>query len=372
MASRIKLLLLIPHLGGGGAEKVAFQLAHHLDPARFEIHLVLFTKDNSGAQPPPEWVKVTRFHVRRVRHAWLPLISLIRAQRPDVILSGMAHLNFLVLSLKPFLPHRTRIMVRQNTTASSAAKTWLSRFPYHHLYPRADMIICQSEAMANDLATNFSLPKSKLTVLANPISVSAIAPSSHSKQENWPADTWPRLLSVGRLAREKGLDLLLHAMAEIKQQHPQIHLQILGTGPEESLLRQLTQSLNLESAVTFGGHRQDLANFYPATTVFVLSSRYEGLPNALLEAAGPGLPLVATPCSEGVCDLLRDAPGTWLTPTISAESLAKTTLAALAYLTQESDIPQRFQHGFLAPFQLNTAIAAYAALIEQAALQGRP
>jgi glycosyltransferase involved in cell wall biosynthesis len=284
----------------------------------------------------------------------------------------MAHLNFLVLLLKPFFPRRTRILIRQNTTASSVAESWLSRLPYRYIYPRADTIICQSEAMLRDFANNFSPPKSKLIVLANPISVSATPPVSHGRQQNWPADTWPRLLFVGRLAKEKGLDLLLHAMCEIRQQHSQAHLQILGTGPEEVKLRQLAQSLNLESAVTFAGHRQDLPNFYAGATLFVLSSRFEGMPNALLEAAAACLPIVSTPCSEGVSDLLRNAPGTWLTPAISSESLAKTTLLALADVKSQSDTPRRFPHAFLEPFKLDTAIAAYAALIEQAALQRRP
>jgi len=226
--------------------------------------------------------------------------------------------------------------------------------------------------MADDLANNFSLPKSKLAVLANPISISAIPPAGHWRQQNWPADAWPRLLFVGRLAKEKGLDLLLHALYEIRQQNPRVHLQILGTGSEESTLGQLTQTLELESAVTFAGYRQNLVDFYAGATLFILSSRFEGMPNALLEAAGAGLPLVSTPCSEGVCDLLRNAPGTWLTPAISSESLAKTALAALANLKCQSDTPQRFPHAFLAPFELNTAIAAYAALIEQAALQRQP
>jgi glycosyltransferase involved in cell wall biosynthesis len=371
MAPRIKLILLIPHLGGGGAEQVATQLALHLDHTRFEIHLCLFTKDSSGAKALPMSVHVTRFNVKRVRQAWLRLIRLIRVEQPHVMLSGMAHLNFLVLLLKPFLPRRTHVLVRQNTTASAVAKTWLSRLPYRLIYPRADIVICQSKAMANDLAQNFALPKSKLIVLANPISVSAV---SHSHEKKWPPNSWPRLLSIGRLAEEKGLDLLLYALPEIRRQHPHVHLQILGTGPEESMLKRLTQTLSLESEVTFSGHRQDLADFYAGATLFVQSSRHEGMPNALLEAAAAGLPLVATPSSEGVCDLLSNSPGTWLTSAISAESLAKTTLVALTDLKGPADIPspRRFHHAFLAPFELNTAIAAYAALIEKAAIQGQP
>jgi len=365
-------MLLIPHLGGGGAERVTTLLTRHLDRTRFEIDLIIFTKDKSGAQPPPVWVRVTRFETRRVRHALPHLIRVIHTRQPDVILSGMAHLNFLVLLLKPLLPRRTAILARQNTTASSAAKTWLSRLPYRRIYSYADTIICQSQAMASDLAINFRLPKSKLAVLANPVCGSTFATAENSCQINWPANSWPRILSVGRLSQEKGQDLLLQAFHAIRQQYPRAHLQILGEGPEETALRAFTQKLSLEVAVTFTGHRQNPAEFYPGTTLFVLASRYEGMPNAMLEAAAAGMPIVATPCSGGVSDLLRDAPGTWLTSDISADSLAETVLAALAELVHPPVTPRRFRHAFMAPFELDTAVAAYAALIEQAAIRKKP
>ena len=372
MKQRTKLLLLIPHLGGGGAEQVTAQLARHLDPQRFEIHLCLVSCDHPGAKPIPRWVQVHRLHRKRVRYAWFQLIRLIRAERPDVILSGMAHLNFLILLLKPFLPTSTRILVRQNTTASAAAPTSLSRLLYRRLYPRADAVLCQSDAMATDLTANFAVATDKLKVVSNPINVQAIRAASASvSQSNWPAKATPRLLFAGRLAAEKGLDLLLHAMCEVQQQHPRVHLTILGAGPEEARLRQLSLNLNLETAVSFPGYKKNLSDFYAHATLFVLPSRYEGLPNALLEAAAAGLPLAATPCSAGLSNLLQNAPGTWLAQSITVESIARTILEALAVLTSssqpEKESPQRFHHAFLAPFETCNAIAVYEAIIESSA-----
>ena len=369
MTQRTKLLLLIPHLGGGGAERVAAQLARHLDPHQFEIHLGLIAKDSPGAQPIPRWVQVHRLQRKRVRHAWFRLIRLIHAERPDVVLSGMAHLNFLLLLLKPLLPSRTRILVRQNTTASAAAQTWFTRFLYRYLYRRAHAVICQSRAMAADLADRFAIPRAQLKILSNPVDTATILASSPSIQHpEWPANAWPRLLSIGRLAREKGIDLLLYALSEIREHHPCVHLQILGVGPEEAALRKLSLELGLEDAVSFLGFQEDLASFYKQATLFILPSRYEGMPNALLEAAAAGLPLVATPSSAGLCDLLENAPGAWLTQSISAESLAETILEATQSLVPSRDSePQRFRHGFLVPYETPVAIAAYAALIQSLA-----
>jgi glycosyltransferase involved in cell wall biosynthesis len=378
MTRRTKLLLLIPHLGGGGAEGVAAHLARHLDRQRFEIHLCLITKDCAGARPPSDGVQVHRFEAKRVRNAWFQLIRLIRARQPDVILSSMAHLNFQVLLIKPLLPRRARILVRQNTTASAAARSWYSRLPYRCLYPRADAILCQSEAMAADLADNFGLAKSKLEVLANPIDVRSIRASSSApglewnEQAKWPSNSSPRLLTVGRLAREKGIDLLLRALVAIKRQYSTVHLTILGTGPEEAAIRDLVRELKLEDTVSLPGYINSPEDYYASATLFVLPSRYEGMPNALLEAAAAGLPLVATPCCAGVCELLQDAPGTWLASSISVDALAEALLTALTALTSQQELPPRLDHAFLSPFEIGTAIAAYQDLIDRFAAQRNP
>jgi len=152
----------------------------------------------------------------------------------------------------------------------------------------------------------------------------------------------PHLLAVGRLSREKGFDLLLEAMVSVRERFPDVDLIIAGVGKEEAALKGQSRSLHLETAVSFIGYVDRLYEFFPGTTLFVLSSRYEGMPNSLLEAAAAGLPLVATPASEGITDLLRDRPGIWLANEISAEALAATLITAL----EEIRPGERFGHGF--------------------------
>lgn len=363
---RTKLVLLIPHLGGGGAERVLANLARYLDPASFEIHLVLFVPDLPGAIAPPAWVHTHRFERKRVRNGWRPLLTLLRKLKPDVILSGMAHLNFLVLLLKPALPRHTAVLVRQNTTASSSAEGWFGRLAYRLLYPLADAIVCQSESMARDLVEYFAVPESKLRVLANPIDVEGIRTSiSRIKEPSpWPEGAWPRVLCVGRLAYEKGFDLMLRAIASLKPTYPQLHAILIGEGRERQALEELARDLQLDETVTFSGHRTDIAPFYSGATLFVLPSRYEGMPNALLESAAAGLPLVATPCCEGVVQLLEDAPGAWLSEHRTAESLAECMAGALEQLAALPVKARRFEHRFIAPFEAGIAIEAYASMLK--------
>jgi len=374
MTQPIKLLLLIPHLGGGGAEQVTSLLAQRLDPERFDINLGLIAADGPGAKQPPPWVTVHRLGAKRIRRAWFGLIRLIWKLRPDAILSNMTHLNFLILSIKPFLPTNTRILARQNTTASAAANPWITRISYRWLYPRADAILCQSSAMAIDMEDRFGIPHRKLAVLLNPIDIEAIRVASKTRhsEETWRPGQWPRLLSVGRLAREKGHDLLLQALAKIRESYPHAHLTILGSGEEESSLRCLSHELHVSEALDLPGHVSELSSWYAQATLFVLPSRFEGMPNALLEAAAAGLPLVSTPCCAGVSILFQNSPGAWLASEISAAALAESILESLPHLAFPANAPRRYDHAFVAPFEAGITLAAYETLIEQVVTQGRP
>jgi len=269
----------------------------------------------------------------------------------------MAHLNFLVLLLRPLFPSRTRVLVRQNATVSAALAEgglpWYTRILYRLLYPTADLVICQTRAMVEDLSKIVRLVPNRVAVLSNPVDLEGI----HTPVEAVACWTGPgpHLLAVGRLVTSKGFDLLLDALARVRIHFPNAELLIAGEGPQRPCLELQTMCMNLRSAVRLAGHVDRPYRFFPGADLFVLSSRHEGMPNALLEAAAAGLPLVATPASGGVVELLRESRGVWLTQEISAESLAKTVLGALGSLKPG----ERFHHEFM-----STAVGAVRAYEE--------
>lgn len=364
------VLLLIPHLGGGGAEQVTAMLARGLSRRKYELHLALVTQNNPGTKGPPWRVGLHALGASRVRFGAFRLLRLIRQLKPDLILSGMAHLNFLVLLLRPFFPRATRVLVRQNATVSAVLAfddvPRYTRLLYRLLYPQADRVICQSPAMARDLAAKIGIPEQRLAVLPNPVDVETMrANNEETKSPSAslePDLSGPHLLAVGRLSREKGFDLLIHALVTVRERFPNADLVIAGAGPEEAALKSLCQELRLESAVHFPGYVDHPSAFFPGASLFVLSSRHEGLPNALLEAAAGGLPLVTTPASTGMVDLLRNQDGIWLANEITANALASSLLAALKALPPG----RRFPHPFVEQFSLDHAICAYEHLIDSA------
>ena len=367
-----KLLLVIPHLGGGGAERVMALLAVNLSAQKYELHLALITQVALPANEKlPPWVHLHALGASRVRGGAIRLLRLIRQVKPDLIVSGIFHANFLVLLLSPLLPTGTRILVRQNGTISSALDfgglPWYTRLLYRLLYRRADRVICQTQAMAEDLARELGLAKERIEVLPNPVDVEGLRASVDAKPDLQSSGSTPELLAVGRLSREKGFDLLLRALVLLHAKIPEARLVIAGSGQEEAALRAECRALGLDSRVHFAGLVANPWVQFNEATLFVLPSRHEGLPNALLEAASAGLPIVAMPASAGLTELLHGQPGVWLAAEITAQALAASLLAALQALRPG----ERFAHPFVEAFSLDRAIPAFERLIDQTIAERR-
>lgn len=369
MHCRPKILLLIPHLGGGGAERVFELLARNLSADKYELHLGLPTEMSSGASELPPTVAVHRLGARRVRGCTVALVRLVRQLRPDLILATMAHLNFMVLALRPLFPRGTRVLVRQNGTVSAMLADLrspaLTRLLYRTLYPCADGVVCQSAPMAEDLCATARVPRERLLVAPNPIEWEAIR--RHATTDSCWQNGGPNLLAVGRLVPQKGFDLLLEALSMLRERYPRANLTIAGAGADEPALRSQCAALGLESMVRWLGHVRAPAVHYSGATLFVASSRQEGMPNALLEAAAAGLPIVSTPSSAGLAQLLNTQPGVWLADATTAGALAESLGNAIDSL----GMGERFEHAWMRPFRLENAIETYESMIDRMLTTGR-
>jgi len=364
MAQRPRVLLLIPHLGGGGAERVTALLTRGLSNRKYELHLGLITQSLRASEFVPAGIPIHGLGAPRIRSAAISLVRLVRRLQPDLILSGMAHLNFLVLLVRPLFPRKTRVVIRQNATVSADLKSGrlpaYTRLLYRHLYSAADRVVCQTRAMAEDLEVRTGVTNGRVLVLPNPVDAAAIRGVRPGLARRW-SGPGPHLLAVGRLSPEKGFDLLLEAFSSLRVKFPAAELTILGTGPEALALRTLSSELRLGTSVNFAGYVPHPERYFPGSTLFVLPSRQDGLPNALLEAAAGGLPLVACPCSDGVVNLLRGKHGAWLASDVSARALTLALLSALDSLRPE----QRFAHAWIEEYRMDYAIRHYERLIDE-------
>lgn len=174
-----------------------------------------------------------------------------------------------------------------------------------------------------------------VTVIPNPCALSNAQCTMHNAQK---AKT---VLAVGRLHEQKGFDMLLQAWQAIEKKYPEWTLRIVGEGPQRAELEMQMKSLQLQH-VTFVGRAADVTKEYAEASLFVLSSRYEGLPLALIEAMWSGVSCVAFDCPQGPAELLADGRG-WLVPASDVEKLAEQILYAIAHPDEAQDRAQKAQ-----------------------------
>lgn len=309
LEKRAKVFFVMPNFAGGGAERVALTLLGRLDRKVFEPHLAVLDGKGPLRRLLPPDVVLHEIGQKRLRKALLPLLRLIRQQRPAVVFATQSYLNVALLATACLMPKATRIALRESSTPSLSLPN--RRFPrfmawaYRRYYPRCDVIFCQHRGTEKEMTDNFKVDPSRVARLPNPV------PENTLRAAATPPERCPgpglRIVAAGRLSTEKGFDRLVTLFAELPAE---AHLTIYGEGPKEKILKSLIQTLNLESRVTLAGFTDSLPAALAGADACVLSSRWEGLPNVALEALAVGTPVVTTPESGGIAELAEAAaPG---------------------------------------------------------------
>jgi glycosyltransferase involved in cell wall biosynthesis len=320
-----KILFVIPDLQHGGAERVVVRLLEHLPRARFELHLALVQREGALLSEVPDDIEIHDLGAGRVRRALVPLARLIRRLQPDVVLPQLSHVNLALILLKPFLPRATRVVLHEHTTLSAEVaepgrgRLWAAA--YRLLYPRADLILCCSHAMADDMARAFAIPRQRLRVVRNPIDEERIARARVDSTSPF-VGAGPHVLGVGRLAREKGYDRLIDAFALLVARVPGAELWLLGDGPERSGLEARARERGVAERVHLEGFCADPLPWFRHSDVVAQTSRREGLPVAVLESIACGARVVAFDCPGGTSEILAGLEGTALVPDGDLEALA--------------------------------------------------
>lgn len=206
-------------------------------------------------------------------------------------------------------------------------KNRIVRFLVPRLYRFADLVIANSKETAEDLG---KLIGRKVYAVYNPtINPRIRALSREAVEESWfTDDTRPCVLAVGRFSRQKDFSTLLQAFHRVRESS-EAKLVILGEGELLEQLRRQVGELGLEADVYLPGFVVNPYKFMVAADLFVLSSRYEGLPNALIEAVFLGIPCVSTSCKSGPREVLLDGEGGYLVPVGDSAAMAQSILRVL-------------------------------------------
>lgn len=305
-----RVLLFIHSLHGGGAERVAADLsAHWADMGRevmvvtqasaegdvYTLHPkvrreVLYTAGEGGG------LRGIWSNVQRVR----ALRRVIKSFRPDIVLGMMTTAS--VLSVLACAGLSCRVIATEHTHPPSQTLSGFWQRLRRLTYPRAASVVALTRGTADWLAQH--VPGSKLAVIPNPVHFPL--PRAEPVLTPVSGDGRKRLLAVGRLHADKGFDLLIQAYAQLAASHPGWDLVILGEGDERPALEAQVREAGLASRIFMPGRAGNVGDWYESADLYVLTSRFEGLSNTLLESMASGLAAVSFDCDTGPREIIRE------------------------------------------------------------------
>lgn len=355
-----RLALFVPSMRAGGAERVTLILAREIAARGHAVDLLLAQAEGPHLLELHESVRVVDLKASRVLTSLLPLVRYLRQEQPQALLSMMVHTNIVALWACRLAGVSTRTVVSERVTLSwrtehaKSKRGWLWPWLIRRFYSWADAIIAVSNGVADDLTQVAGIPREYVRTIYNPI----VRPELHEKAQAPLDHPWfkpgqaPVVLAAGRLTEQKGFSTLIQAFARVRQAQP-ARLLILGEGEQRSALEALSRQLGLDSDVRLPGFEANPYRYMARASVFVLSSRWEGLPGVLIEALACGVRLVATDCPSGPREILSDGKYGQLVPVGDVAALAQAIEAALVGKTPRPS-PESWR-----PFELENVVNQY-------------
>lgn len=260
-----------------------------------------------------------------------PLVRYLRRERPHALYATVSHMNVLSVVAKGLSGVNTKLILRESNSPLTERKSSLTRKVVHrlapYLYPRADAIISVSEGVADELYQMAPKLRGKTFVCPQPvISDDVLTLAEEPCTHEWfAAGGPPVILGVGRLEPQKDFPTLLRAFAEVRKMKA-ARLVILGEGGERTRLEQLSRELGIEDHISMPGFVMNPFPYMKRARVFALSSRFEGMPNVLLQAMAMGTQVVSTDCKSGPREILQEGRIGGLVPVGDPRALAEAIL----------------------------------------------
>lgn len=325
----MKITLLIGSLAGGGAERVVCNLANYLADKGHEItvltvsdkqtykindnvrHVVLYGESDSKL--PHQIINIIRLY-RMNRY--------FRKENVDVYLTFLPKLTSFILAQRRFIKCPIILAERADPGTFCAASEKNQKI-FEKYYPYADGYIFQTED-AKEYYRTHGINVEDSVVIPNAINPEFIRPQYQGKCRK-------AIVGAGRLTEQKNFSLLINAFAAVSKIYPEYELEIYGEGPLKNDLANEAKVLGVAEKVKFQGYVKNLGDRIQDATLFVLSSNFEGMPNALMEAMALGMPVISTDCPAGGSKfLIKEGENGLLIPINDSKKLVEAMLEILS------------------------------------------
>ena len=311
----MRVLFVNSSLTDGGSERAMVLIANQMADLGHDVHMIL-VRDKPHVYQVDSRIRLTQLNYKSSSKLGVlaERIGLIRgcARKvcPDCIVSFMWDIN--VMTLAATFGLHTRLVVSERAYPGSAHRGKLSKALEALFYSLADAIVYQTEGARAFCPARL---KKKSCVIPNAVSAPNVPPYAGERTK--------RVVSVGRLTEQKNYPMLLRAFADFSKTHKEYRLQIFGEGRLKPELVDLADKLRIGEKVDFCGFVDDVASRINDASMFVLSSNYEGISNAMAEAMAIGLPVICTDCPVGgAAMMIEDGVNGLLVPVDDVRSLA--------------------------------------------------
>lgn len=368
MTAKIRVMFLVGSLSTGGAERFVSNAVTHLDRARFSPYLALYRGDFS--YPIAEDVEVNvlgKYRPWDNPRACLKLSRWIDEVHPDVLLSAWSVPNVFAAEALRWSRHKP-FWIARVANNPSVEESGLYGYWARASYRKANAFIAVCQGIGEAFADSYPFTKGRVEVLYNSVDIEGLKVAAANTVRLEPEGA-VHLVAAGRLHRQKRYDVMLRALAEARTR-ANVHLHVLGAGEEEAALRRLADELGISGAVTWHGFQDNLYPFYATSDIFVLTSDYEGLSNALLEAQGLGLPAVVTDCPYGNAEVVKNGDTGFVCPIGDAEAIAQQIVRLAKDPGQRKKMGEAAHLRVTAHFSLGRMVQDLECLIEEQAFQG--
>ena len=344
--------IFLPSLAGGGAERMMVNLSNEFSSRGHHVDLVLITADGPYLCEVSDDVRVIDLNAPELpgynAMGSLPhLYRYLESREPVALLSALTRANVVALLAHRLARVPTRIVISERNHLSSVverdgnrrmrALPWLIR----RTYPWADRIVPISHGVADDLSHISRIPTTEMDVIHNPAYSEDIREEAKEPLEHpWFQSPAPVILGVGSLTAQKDFATLVSAFERVRSA-VDARLMILGEGEKRDELQAMVRDLGLSEVVEMPGFVDNPFKYMDGADVFVLSSRWEGFGNVIVEALACGTPVVSTDCPSGPAEILNDGEYGTLVPVGNPEAIADALLDVLEAHTDERRLENR-------------------------------
>jgi GalNAc-alpha-(1->4)-GalNAc-alpha-(1->3)-diNAcBac-PP-undecaprenol alpha-1,4-N-acetyl-D-galactosaminyltransferase len=366
-----RILLAILSLSAGGSERVISEMANWWSAKDHEVALLTFWgKENDHYKLDS---KIQRFELdfwRQSKTPWQYILNRIRLLfrirqtvqtfKPDTVISFIDLIN--IIMVIALAGTKIPLIVCERTDPRQHPISRSRSFARVLSYPFSSGLVVQTSSVAEWAKT--IIPASKIEVIPNFVRMLPETQNPQGQEES----KQPYILAMGRLDKHKGYDLLIQGFAAAKTSHAEWRLVILGDGPERSNLEELASCLGIRDDVMMPGVVGEPTDWLRKAFFFVHPSRYEGFPNAILEAMACGLAVIATDCPSGPAEIIRHNENGLLVPKDDVNALS----AAMLSLMKDNDLCQRLGDQALlvkTTFCQNSIMTQWDALIKKVSEQ---